>query len=103
MCVLSGDITISTNDAIHLLRILRRAKSNTGMLIDWHDTNEDGEYPSEPPDPVAVSERLAEIDSDLMNVVHRIRTVWLDASIRAASNSRLNTSWSERREANVSA
>ncbi len=98
MCVLSGDITISKNDAIHLLRILRRVKSEANILIDWHASNEDGEYLSDPPDPHEVYDRLNQMESELYGVMHRVRTVWLGASIREASNSRLNTSWSKREE-----
>ena len=94
MCVLSGDITISKNDAIHLLRILRQVKSETGILIDWHASDENGEYQLDLPTPEDVYDRLSQIDTDLFNTIERIRTVWLDASIRTASNSRLNTSWS---------
>ncbi len=95
MCILSGDITISKNDAIHLLRILRQVRSESSVLIDWHSPNEDGDYLSDPPDPVAVYDRLSQIDTGLFNVIDRIRTVWLDTPTRKASNSRVTTSWSE--------
>ena len=95
MCILSGDITISKNDAIHLLRILRQVRSESSVLIDWHSPNEDGDYLSDPPDPVEVYDRLTQIDYGLIDAIDRICTVWLDVSIRNASNSRLNTTWSK--------